>query len=118
MLHVDRSGISWGFRLSKKHRDCLRETAHVRVDLHTFMARSQRHFPVVIAAPTRNPTVQFNYSLADATDVGEVLTEVFFSAQRPWDARLRTKHETYRRVEVITETSDWVFAGSGCVFAW
>jgi hypothetical protein len=118
MLHVDRSGISWGFRLSKEHRESLRGTAHVRVELHTFMARSQRHFPVVIAAPTRNPTVQFNYSLTEVEDIRDVATEVFFSAQRPWDARLRTRHEAYRRVEVITETSDWVFAGSGCVFVW
>jgi hypothetical protein len=114
-LHFDATGISWGFRLSPQLRDRLKTASQIRVDLETFMSRSQRYFPVVIAAPTRNPTVQFNYGL---TDIDCVETQVFFSAERPWDARLRTLHETYRRVDVLTERDDWVFAGSGCLFAW
>jgi hypothetical protein len=114
-LHLDASGISWGFRLDDGLRKQLRTSAEIRVDLETFMSRRQRYFPVVIAAPTRNPTVQFNYGL---TDIATVETEVFFSAERPWDAKLRTEHEAYRRVDVLTEMDDWVFAGSGCMFAW
>lgn len=114
-LYLDASGISWGFRLDDVLREQLRASTEIRVDLETFMSRRQRYFPVVIAAPTRNPTVQFNYGL---TDIATVETEVFFSAERPWDAKLRTEHEAYRRVDVLTEMDDWVFAGSGCMFAW
>lgn len=114
-LHVDRTGVSWGFRLSGELQERLRDTAEVSVVLDTFMSRRQHYFPVVMGAPTRHPTVQFNYSL---TDIASVETEVFFSAERPWDARLRTKRETLRRVEVMTEPDDWVFAGSGCIFTW
>ena len=114
-LHFDATGISWGFRLTAQLRERLRTASQIRVDLETFMSRGQRYFPVVIAAPTRNPTVQFNYGL---TDIGCVETQVFFSAERPWDARLRTLHDTYKRVDVLTERDDWVFAGSGCLFAW
>jgi hypothetical protein len=114
-LHLDASGISWGFRLDEELRAQLRASTEIRVELETFMSRSQRYFPVVIAAPTRHPTVQFNYGL---TDITAVETQVFFSAERPWDARLRTEHETYKRVDVVTESDDWVFAGSGCMFVW
>jgi len=114
-LHIDAEGISWGFRLDADLREQLRACTEIRVDLETFMSRRQRSFPVVIAAPTRNPVVQFNYSL---TDIAEVETSVFFSAERPWDAKLRTAHDAYRRVDVLTEMDDWVFAGSGCMFAW
>lgn len=114
-LHIDAEGISWGFRLDADLRDQLRASTEIRVDLETFMSRRQRSFPVVIAAPTRNPVVQFNYSL---TDIAKVETSVFFSAERPWDAKLRTAHDAYRRVDVLTEMDDWVFAGSGCTFAW
>ncbi len=115
-LYLDRSGISWGFRLSHEHQEQLRGSCEVSVDLHTYMSRDQHHFPVVIAAPTRNPIVQFNYGLSPG--IRDVKTEVFFSGERPWDARLRTEHGTYCRVDVLTERDDWVFAGSGCVFAW
>jgi hypothetical protein len=115
-LHVDQSGISWGFRLPPALRERLRTATTIRVDLETFMARSQQYFPVVISAPTRHPEVQFNYALAG--DIVDVETQVFFSAERPWDARLRTLHETYKRVDVLTESDDWVFVGSGCLFAW
>lgn len=115
-LHLDSSGISWGFQLSPEHQEQLRGSCEVSVDLRTYMSREQHHFPVVIAAPTRNPIVQFNYALSP--DIRDVKTEVFFSGERPWDARLRTEHGTYCRVDVLTERDDWVFAGSGCVFAW
>lgn len=114
-LHIDAEGISWGFRLDADLREQLRASTEIRVDLETFMSRQQRSFPVMIAAPTRNPVVQFNYSL---TDIAQVATSVFFSAERPWDAKLRTEHDAYRRVDVLTEIDDWVFAGSGCLFAW
>jgi hypothetical protein len=114
-LHMDKSGISWGFQLSEELQAGLSKTSQIRVELETFMSRRQRHFPVVIATPTRNPTIQFNYAL---TDIQSVETEVFFSAERPWDARLRNRHTDYRRIDVLTEPDDWVFAGSGCMFAW
>jgi hypothetical protein len=114
-LHIDAEGISWGFRLDADLRERLRASTEICVDLETFMSRRQRSFPVVIAAPTRNPVVQFNYGL---TDIAKVETSVFFSAERPWDAKLRTEHDGYRRIDVLTEMDDWVFAGSGCIFAW
>ena len=114
-LYVDQSGISWGFRLEDELRADLQSSAEIRVNLETFMARRQRYFPVVIGAPTRNPSIQFNYGL---TDIEAVTTEVFFSAERPWDAKLRAAHDSYKRVDILTELDDWVFAGSGCIFAW
>lgn len=114
-LHIDRSGISWGFALDEELRSRLRAGSEIRVEMDTFISRSQRSFPVVIAAPTRNPTVHFSYAL---TDIERVEVQTFFSAQRPWDARLTTRHLDLKRVDVLTEPTDWVFAGSGCLFAW
>lgn len=114
-LHADRSGISWGFALGDELRERLRRGSEIRVEMDTFMSREQRSFPVVVATPTRNPTVHFSYAL---TDIERVDVQTFFSAQRPWDARLTSRHLDLKRVDVLTEPTDWVFAGSGCLFAW
>jgi hypothetical protein len=115
MLLVDQSGISWGFTLDDELRGALKRGSEIRVEIETFMSREQRHFPVVIAAPTQNPIVHFNYAM---TDIEVVETETFFSAERPWDARLCSRHPEYKRVDIVTEPHDWVFSGSGCIFMW
>ncbi len=114
-LCFDSTGIGCGFRFDDDLRRLAQASCEIRAELETVISREQRCFPVVITAPTRNPTVQFNYGLSD---IRHVETQVFFSAERPWDARLRTERATYKRVDVLTERNDWVFAGSGCIFAW
>ena len=115
LLLADQSGISWGFTLDDELRAALKLGSEIRVEIETFISREQRHFPVVIAAPTQNPIVHFNYAM---TDIQRVETETFFSAERPWDSRLCSRHPDYRRVDIVTEPHDWVFTGSGCIFMW
>lgn len=115
VLHIDETGVSWGFHFDEAAREALREGCSIRVEIATYVPRAQRSFPVVIAAPTRNPTIEFSYG---RTDIDKVQADVFFSAARPWDSRLRTDGADCRRIEVITEPDDWVFAGSGCIFRW
>jgi hypothetical protein len=115
MLHADQSGVSWGFTVGEELRAALERGCELRVEIETFMSREQHHFPVVIAAPTQNPIVHFNYAM---TDITSVETETFFSAERPWDPRLCSRHPDYKRIDIVTEPHDWVFAGSGCIFMW
>lgn len=115
MLLANQSGISWGFAIDGELREALERGSEIRVEIETFISREQHYFPVVIAAPTQNPIVHFNYAM---TDIQRVHTETFFSAERPWDSRLCSRHPDYKRVDIVTEPHDWVFAGSGCIFMW
>lgn len=115
ILLADQSGISWGFALGEELRGALKRGGEIRVEIETFLSREQRYFPVVIAAPTQNPIVHFNYAM---TDIEWIETETFFSAERPWDPRLCSRHPDYKRVDIVTEPHDWVFTGSGCIFMW
>lgn len=115
VLRIDRTGVAWGFAFDEVDRQALQSGCTVRIDVQTYVARSRRSFPVVIASPTQNPRIEFRYV---QTDIARVDTDVCFAAKRPWDPRLQIEAPDLRRIEVITEPDDWVFAGSGCIFRW
>jgi hypothetical protein len=115
LLYLDGKGVAWGFVPSDEAKKSLRSGCEVHVELKTIVSKRLRYFPVNLNAPTHHPTIHFNYGRSDITGV---TTEVFYSAQRPYDARLRTEYRDGHRVVVRTEPDDWVFRGSGCVFMW
>ena len=116
-LHLDGQGISWGFVLRPELQAMLRDGTEVHVELDTLVTRDMRYFPVHLNAPTKHPTIYFNYGQTDLP-AGAVSTEVFFAAQRPYDKRLRSEYAAEKRIVVRTEARDWVSRGSGCLFHW
>jgi len=102
--------------LSQELQEAMTKTVEVQIELTTVQRKTQTYFPVYLTSPTRNPTIRFDYS--DAQEVGDVEVETFFSAERPYDDRLRHSLKRYRRTEIHTRPDDWVFAGSGCIFVW
>lgn len=115
-VYVDDEGIRWGFTMSPELQSSLRRSLEISVEVRMFQARTQNYFPVVINTPTRHPTIHFNYAMCP--EIAGVESEVFFSAERPYDDRLRIISAENRRIEIQTQREDWVLAGSGCVFVW
>ncbi len=115
-VYADDSGIRWGFVLSPALRQSLQRSLEVRVDVRMLQPRQMNYFPVVISTPTRHPTIRFSYGMCQS--IGQVASEVFFSAERPYDDGLRALSHENRRIEVQTHREDWVLGGSGCVFLW
>ena len=115
LLYLDGKGVAWGFLPDEAAKESLQRGCEVHVELSTILSKRLHYFPVNLNAPTHHPTIHFNYG---RSDLRNVTTEVFYSAQRPYDARLRTEYSDGKRVVVRTEPDDWVFRGSGCIFMW
>lgn len=115
-VYANEEGIRWGFALSPALRKTLQRSLEVRVEVRTFQARTFSYFPVVINTPTRHPTIRFSYGMCQS--IRDVESEVFFSAERPYDDDLRAVSSENRRIEIQTKREDWVLGGSGCVFVW
>jgi hypothetical protein len=115
-VYVDDEGIRWGFTMSSERQRSLQHSLEIGVEVRMLQARVQNYFPVVINTPTRHPTIHFNYALCPT--LASIESEVFFSAERPYDDHLRIESSENRRIEIQTQREDWVLAGSGCVFVW
>jgi hypothetical protein len=115
-IFANEEGICWGFAFSEAQQDVLRRSLEVRVEVRTLQPRALGYFPVVINTPTRHPTIRLNYGMCKS--IGHVESEVFFSAERPYDDDLRAVSPENRRIEIQTKREDWVLGGSGCVFVW
>jgi hypothetical protein len=115
-VYVDDEGIRWGFTMSSERQRSLQHALEIGVEVRMLQARAQNYFPVVINTPTRHPTIHFNYALCPT--LASIESEVFFSAERPYDDHLRIESSENRRIEIQTQREDWVLAGSGCVFVW
>jgi hypothetical protein len=115
-VYVEDRGIRWGFTMSLELQKSLRRSLEISVEVRMLQARTQNYFPVVINTPTRHPTIHFNYAMCPK--LASVESEVFFSAERPYDDHLRIVSAENRRIEIQTQREDWVLAGSGCVFVW
>jgi hypothetical protein len=115
-LHADEEGIRWGFALNPELQRSLKSSLEIHVEVRTLQARGTSYFPVVINTPTRHPTIRFSYGMCDS--IQNVESEVFFSAERPYDDGLRVMSPENKRIEVQTKREDWVLGGSGCVFIW
>lgn len=112
---VDSRGIAAKFVLDRKLRRHLqkREWASVRAGVSFPLPKSICAFPVHFPQPTRGAEVTFDYSHADVVDV---VTDMFFMVNRPFEHERVRDREGYR--VVATDRDEWVLPGAGLAFNW
>jgi hypothetical protein len=116
-VQISELGVRRRYEVGEELRELMADPIAVRIGIKTFQPRTQTFFPVNITLPTRHPSVQFTYCrtpLAPAL----VGANVFFSAEQPYQPELVERDDDAGRIDIQTERDDWVFAGSGCMFAW